>query len=188
MSDPQKDQVLGHDYDGIQEYDNRLPNWWLWLLYGSIVFAIGYWLWFQTYSIGRLPLELYEAEVAAAAEAALERMAGQEVTDETIILISQIPASIEAAKGLWDTHCSECHVQGEGKIGPNLTDNYWIHGSKPLDILKTITDGVPDKGMVAWGEQLPPGKIQKLAAYVLTLKGKNLPGRAPEGDLVEPEG
>lgn len=182
----QKDQILDHDYDGIQEFDNRLPNWWLWILYGSIVFALGYWLYYHTYSVGSLPEAKYETELARAAEEQLARMAGQETTDESLMLMLQVPAQLEGGTELWEKNCVECHLaDGSGKIGPNLTDAYWIHGGSPLQIRNTIDKGVPAKGMVAWGEQLSPSKIDQLSVYVLSIQGKNLPGKAQEGDLYE---
>lgn len=184
-----QDQTFDHDYDGIQEFDNRLPNWWLWILYGSIVFALGYWLYYHTYSVGNLPEQKYQIEVAKAAEAQLARMAGRETTDESLMLMAQVPAQVEAGRELWEKNCVECHLaDGSGKIGPNLTDSYWLHGNKPLDIRHTIDKGVVAKGMVAWGEQMSQSKIDQLAAYVLTLKGKNLPGKEPQGEQYEDGG
>ena len=174
------DQVMDHDYDGIREYDNRLPNWWLWILFGSIIFSLGYWLFFHTFGIGKLSAERYEAEMIAAAEA---RLGGAgELSDESLILASSIPDRVEAGRQLYAQHCVACHAtQGEGLVGPNLTDAYWIHGGRPMDIYKTISEGVIAKGMAAWERQLGPQRVQTLAAYVLTLRSKNLPGKAPEG-------
>ena len=174
------DQVMDHDYDGIREYDNRLPNWWLWILFGSIIFSLVYWLFFHTFGIGKLSAERYEAEMIAAAEA---RLGGAgELSDESLILASGIPDRVEAGRQLYAQHCVACHAtQGEGLVGPNLTDAYWIHGGRPMDIYKTISEGVIAKGMAAWERQLGPQRVQTLAAYVLTLRGKNLPGKAPEG-------
>jgi cytochrome c oxidase cbb3-type subunit 3 len=171
---------MDHDYDGIREYDNRLPNWWLWILFGSIIFSLGYWLFFHTFGIGKLSAERYEAEMIAAAEA---RLGGAgELSDESLILASSIPDRVEAGRQLYAQHCVACHAtQGEGLVGPNLTDAYWIHGGRPMDIYKTISEGVIAKGMAAWERQLGPQRVQTLAAYVLTLRGKNLPGKAPEG-------
>ncbi len=179
----EKDIVLDHNYDGIQEFDNRLPNWWLWILYGSVVFGLCYWLFYQTYGVGDAPEVRYEKVIARAAEEQLARMAGQERTDESLLLMAKVPAQVDAGRALFEKNCVECHLaDGSGKIGPNLTDGSWIHGGKPLEIRHTIDKGVPAKGMVAWGRQFSPMKIDQLAAYVLTLKGKNLPGKAPEGE------
>jgi len=179
----QPDRVFEHDYDGIQEYDNRLPNWWLTILFASIVFAFGYWAYHQTFGAAPTMDERYQAEVTQAAEAQLARASGQEMTDEALLLMSQVPDRAAAGRQVFEQFCVVCHSQnGEGNVGPNLTDATWIHGGKPLEILKTVTDGVPDKGMVAWGNQLGPQRVQNVTAYVLTIKGKNLPGKAPQGE------
>jgi cytochrome c oxidase cbb3-type subunit 3 len=184
MSAPTKDELRDHEYDGIQEFDNRLPNWWLYTLYGSILFAVFYWLGFHTWDVWDLPMESYEAEMAAAAEAQLAAMADQEVTDEALQLMSTVPAAVAAGRATFEQFCVACHLaDGSGIVGPNLTDDYWLHGGKPLQIHATITDGVPDKGMAAWGNQLGPRRVQEVVAYVLTLKGLNRPGKEPQGEL-----
>jgi cytochrome c oxidase cbb3-type subunit 3 len=186
VTEPQRDQVLDHSYDGIQEFDNRLPNWWLWTLYGAIGFAICYWLFFHTWGWGNLKYEQYRSEMAAAAEAQLARMEGQETTNETLLLMSAVPATVERGHEIFSQFCVACHLaDGSGSVGPNLTDGYWLHGGQPLQILHTVTYGVADKGMAAWGNQLGPRRVQEVVAYVLTIKNTNRPGKAPQG---EPEG
>ena len=183
----QADRLLDHDYDGIQEYDNRLPNWWLYTLYGAIVFAVAYWIVFHTLKVVPLPRGRYELEMVAAAEAQLKKMEGQETTDETLALMSTVPARVESGQQIFSQFCVVCHgTQGEGNVGPNLTDGYWLHGSRPLQILNTVTNGVPAKGMAAWGGQLGPRRVQDVVSFVLTLRGKNLPGKAPQGALAGP--
>jgi cytochrome c oxidase cbb3-type subunit 3 len=182
------DELRDHDYDGIQEYDNRLPNWWLAILYGSIVFSLGYWLVFHTFNIGKLPRESYEREMIAAAEAQLARAAAGGTTNESLLLMSTIPDRVQAGQQLFVQYCAVCHLEnGSGSVGPNLTDDYWIHGAAPLDILNIVTNGVTAKGMAAWGNQLGPRRVETVTAYVLTLRGLNLPGKAPEGELVTDE-
>ncbi len=182
MTPSHKDQPLDRDYDGIQEFDNHLPNWWLWILYGSILFSLGYWLVYQTYSAGKTPEAKYEMEMIRAAGEQLARMADEEMTDESLLLMTQVPAELAAGEAIWTKNCVSCHLaDGSGTVGPNLTDNFWIHGGSPLDIRGTIDKGVPARGMVAWGQMMGPARINQVAAYVLSLKGKNLPGKAPEG-------
>lgn len=177
-----RDRLLDHEYDGIREYDNRLPNWWQYTLYGAIVFSVGYWLVFHTFAKVPLPHGRYEQEMAQAAEMQLAKMAGQELTDETLMLMSAIPDRVATGQQIFQQFCVVCHgTQGEGNVGPNLTDEYWIHGPAPLQIHTTVTHGVLDKGMAAWGSQLGPVRVQQVVAYVLTIKGKNVPGKAPQG-------
>jgi cytochrome c oxidase cbb3-type subunit III len=179
-----KDEMLEHEFDGIREFDNPPPGWIMWLLYGSIVVAVCYWLFYQTFGVGRQPAQLYEAEMARAAEVQLARMSKQELSDTTLQLMAAVPAQVDEGRKIFEQFCVVCHgAAGEGNVGPNLTDPYWIHGSAPMKIWGTVTNGVPDKGMVAWAGQLGPARVQKVVAFVLTLKNTNRPGKAPQGEL-----
>lgn len=179
-----RDEMLEHEFDGIREYDNPPPRWIMWLLYGSIVAAVGYWLYYQTYAVGRQPTARYEVEMARAAEAQLARMAKQELSNATLELIAAVPEQVGEGRAIFEQFCVVCHgAGGEGSVGPNLTDPHWLHGGAPMSIWKTISNGVPEKGMAAWAGQLGPARVQKVAAYVLTLKGGNRPGKAPQGEL-----
>lgn len=182
------DQLREHSYDGIEEFDNRMPNWWLFIFYASIVFSVGYWLVFHSLKIADLPAVRYEKSMIAAAEAQLARMTEGGLTDESLELMSTLPAQVSAGKELFAKYCVTCHLdQGQGSIGPNLTDRYWIHGDKPLQIHKTVTNGVLEKGMAAWGRQLGPSRVASVVAYVLTLQNTDVPGKAPEGELMPVE-
>lgn len=184
MSEYRPDELRGHTYDGIEEYDNRLPNWWLFILYGSCIFALGYWLVFHTFQIVDLPLAKYDKEMIAAAEAQLARMSEGGITDESLALMATMPETVAEGRQLFTTYCVVCHLdQGQGLVGPNLTDGYWVHGGKPTNILKIVTDGVPAKGMAAWGGQLGPTRVQNLVAFVLSIKNTDVAGKAPEGEL-----
>lgn len=187
MSEYKPDVLRGHEYDGIEEYDNRLPNWWLFILYGTIVFSIGYWLVFHAFKVVDLPLARYDKEMVAAAEAQLARMAESGLNDESLALMATIPETVAKGRELFTTYCVVCHLeQGQGLVGPNLTDEYWVHGGSPMDIHRTIMDGVPAKGMAAWGGQLGPARVQDLTAFVLSIKNTNVPGKAPEGEPEAP--
>ena len=182
MSDAHSDVTLDHDFDGIQEYDNRLPNWWLFTLYGSIVFSVGYWLFYHTFGVGHTQDQSYEREVQVAAAAQLEREMGKEVTNESLMLMTQVPAQLDAGMKLFQQKCTQCHkLDGSGDIGPNLTDDFWIHGNSPLQIYGTVMNGVADKGIPTWKDQLGPVRVRQVVAYVLTRRALNLPGKAPQG-------
>jgi len=169
----------GHDFDGIRELDNRLPNWWLATLFGTIVFGYGYWLYYHVLE-GPSVWAQYQAEEEAAKKKAAAVAAN--VTDDTLLKLSKDDKVLAQAKTIFTQTCAACHGNdGEGKIGPNLTDGAWLHGSKPTEIYKTISTGVAAKGMPAWEPVLGPEKVRWLAAYIETMKGKNLPGKAPEG-------
>lgn len=180
MSDGDRDRLLAHEYDGIEEYDNPLPGWWVWIFWATIIFSVGYWLYYQ---IGPGPsiIAQYDADVRAATErqAKLAPTAGA-VTDEVIMVLTKNPTAMASAKAMFASRCLACHgPQGQGLIGPNLTDDYWLHGGRPTEILHTITEGVPDKGMVPWKTQLKPEELTMMTAYVLTLAGTNPPNPKP---------
>ncbi|MCY2959869.1 MAG: c-type cytochrome [Planctomycetota bacterium] len=182
MSEQRADVPLDHDYDGIQEYDNRLPNWWLFTLYGSIVFSVGYWLFYETFAVGRNQTQAWEREEELAAQAQIEREMGKEVTEESLLLMTKVPAQLEAGAKIFQQKCVQCHGPlGAGEIGPNLTDGYWLHGPAPLQIYNTVMNGVLDKGMQAWKDQLGPVRVRQVVAHVLTISGKEVKGKAPQG-------
>jgi len=187
MSDVKRtDEIQGeiiHVYDGIEEADNSLPIWWLATFYGAIVFAVFYWVGYEELPIGHNPLEAYGAEVTRRASS------GGELTDETLAAIAQNPDEVNAGHGLFTQHCASCHGQhGEGQIGPNLTDGFWLHGGNPTQILATIRDGVPAKSMPNWGPSLGNASVRRLAAFVVSLRGTNVPGKEPQGDPYAPGG
>ncbi len=184
-----EDELLDHEYDGIQEYDNPLPGWWVTIFWATIIFAPVYIL-FYHFGPGLLAHEKYQAEMDAFYQRQAEELAALgEVTDEMLLTLKENPAMLADGETTFRSKCSQCHgMFGEGGIGPNLTDRYWIHGGAPTNIYHTISEGVPDKGMLTWKNQLPPAKIMAVAAYVLTLQGTSPPNaKAPQGELWEPE-
>jgi cytochrome c oxidase cbb3-type subunit 3 len=176
-----------HVYDGIEEHDNFLPRWWLGILYGTIVFAIGY---FTYYVMG--PGPTLEQEYQAEAKKIEETLASQPVTgsqmgDEQFASFVKVPANREKGAQVYQGKCLACHGdKGQGGIGPNLTDDYWIHGAKPSQLVTVITNGVGDKGMPPWGPLLKPEEIHSLVAFIFSLRGTNPPNsKAPQGELVK---
>jgi cytochrome c oxidase cbb3-type subunit 3 len=167
-----------HVYDGIREFDNQLPNWWLLTFWGSIVFAMVYWFLYQ--SAGILPSHASEFAVEKAAWE--EKMLASQVTPEELGALVADPAVVARGAETFKTYCVACHGESaEGKIGPNLTDKWWIHGSDPVSIYKVVSTGVLEKGMVAWRPTLGDTKVREVSAYVLTLANTNVAGKAPEG-------
>jgi cytochrome c oxidase cbb3-type subunit III len=167
-----------HVYDDIEEQDNRLPNWWLGILYGSIVFAFAYWFVFETTRARPSVWQTYQREAAAAAQ----RAAAAPLTDKSLLTMAADRQVVGSAGQLFQQMCSPCHgMNGQGQVGPNLTDRFWLHGAAPTAIHKSIAGGFPQKGMPPWGQMLGPTRVRSLAAYVVSLKGKNLPGKAPDG-------
>lgn len=176
----------GHDYDGIREHDNRLPNWWLAVLFITIIFGYGYWVYYEMLD-GPDQWATYDAKMSEMAELAAQRAKERgALTDDALIALSEDSAKVSSGSSAYDQFCLACHgAQGEGSIGPNLTDKYWLHGSSPTDIYSVVASGVPAKGMPAWEGVLGPERTEEVVAFLLTLKGKNLEGRPPEGEPVE---
>jgi len=180
------DRVI-HEYDGIEEYDNALPNWWLYTLYATVVFAAVYWAGYHIFKTSNLPNADYAEQVAAARAREAERLKTiGAVTPEALTTLSHDPSTVSKGKDIFVANCSACHKpDGSGLIGPNLTDDAWLHGDKPDEIYKTINDGVPDKQMPTWGPILGPERIQSVTAFVLSIKNTNVPGgKAPQGEIL----
>jgi cytochrome c oxidase cbb3-type subunit 3 len=180
----QKDPYLtDHVYDGIEEADNPLPKWWLYGFYLCIVFAV---LYTGYYEFGP-GISLGEAYNQAVAPIKAQRAEAAKSGIDPAMLAAAVadPAQVAKGKELFVAKtCANCHgEQGQGIIGPNLTDKFWIHGGKPEMVFTTIKTGVPDKGMPVWGEQLSQEEMTSLTAFVLSLKGTNPPNaKDPQGD------
>ena len=169
-----------HRYDDIEEEDNQLPNWWLFILFGTIIFMFGYWLVFHTLNALPSPRAEYDREVAEIKKA---RLARAPLSDDAILAVASDPALLAEGKQVFASTCAACHAQeGQGLVGPNLTDRFWIHGNKPSEIAKSVTDGYSDKGMPPWGQLLGEEKVRKVAAFVVSIKGKGLVGKEPQGE------
>lgn len=171
--------LLEHEVDGIREYDNPLPGWWRALFWGTIVFACGYVIWFRDGTAAR-----YRADVADYDALKVKRQAAEaaNVSEAMLAKNAADPAVVERGAKIFAAKCVACHTEdGHGLIGPNLTDNYQIHGSTRLDIYKTINGGAPGTPMLAWGEQLPGVDVVAVASFAITLRGKNIKGKEPQG-------
>lgn len=178
--------LIEHNYDGIQEFDNPLPRWWVYLFYATIVFAVLYLLNVPGIGVGKGRIADYEADVAAFKAAHKQEDTG--ATPEQLAALAADPSVVGEGKALFATNCVSCHrADGGGLIGPNLTDDAWIHGGTLPEIHKTITEGVLAKGMTNWGKILKPAQVNALTAYVASLHGTNPANpKAPEGTPVVP--
>jgi len=178
------DIMLDHDFDGIRELDNKIPPWWTILFYGAIVFSFIYMIDYHIIGDGNVQINEYEQEVqAAAVKLEMLTKSGALISEETVTVLTDLGA-LSAGKDIFDKNCSACHgFAGEGIVGPNFTDEYWVHGGSIKNIYRIITDGVPSKGMISWKSQLSPNQIQEVGSYILSLKGTNPPNqKGPEGD------
>lgn len=180
----ENDIMLDHDFDGIKELDNKIPPWWNALFYGAIVFAFVYMIDYHVIGDGNVGESEYRQEVQAAAlQMELLSKSGKMINEETVAILDDV-ASLASGKEIFMKNCTACHgMNGEGLVGPNFTDEYWIHGGSIKNIYHTISEGVPSKGMISWKSQLSPNQIQEVGSYILTLKGTNPPNqKAPEGE------
>jgi cytochrome c oxidase cbb3-type subunit 3 len=182
----EKDILLDHNYDGIQELDNSLPPWWKYGFYLTIVVAAIYLYRFHVSHDGLSQEEEYVAEMQKGEEdkAAYLAKSANNVDENTVTLLTD-PAELAAGKEVFIKTCAPCHMaDGGGNVGPNLTDEYWLHGGSIKDIFKTIKYGWQDKGMKSWKDDFSPKQIQELASFVKSLKGSHpATPKAPQGDL-----
>jgi cytochrome c oxidase cbb3-type subunit 3 len=182
------DGLLDHEYDGIREYDNPLPRWWVWMFAGSFWFSVAYFFHYHVSHNGQSVAAAYEADVAEARETQAKASLAEPVSEESLGKLMADAALMNDAKALFGLRCTPCHGdKAQGLIGPNLTDSAWIHGGGHLvEIFDVIDQGVLAKGMPAWSKQLSPIEVRKLAAFVGTQRGRNVPGKAPEGTVAAP--
>lgn len=185
----EKDIELHHSYDGIKELDNHLPPWWKYLFYGTIGWSVIYLIVYHFSATLPLQLEEYQNEVASAEEQAriFKASQPQEAIDESKLVYTQDAAIIEKGKSVFmNNNCGSCHRNdgGGNSIGPNLTDEFWLHGGDIKDIFKTVKNGVVEKGMPAWGKALSPQDVRAVTFFILSLQGTNpANGKAPQGEI-----
>jgi len=183
------DILLDHDYDGIKELDNALPPWWKYGFYITVVVGIIYLFHFHVWGTGKNPDQEYAEQMAEGQRLEEQYKARtKDIVDENNLTLADADG-IAAGKALYTQSCVACHApDGGGGIGPNLTDNYWIHGGKLSEIYKTIKIGYPEKGMQSWQSMYSPVQMRNLASFVQSLKGaKTANPKEPQGDLMQEE-
>ncbi len=181
-NDPKEPLLLDHEYDGIRELDNNLPRWWVWLFYITIVFAAVYLVYYHVAHAGDLQAAEYDKEMKAGEAVKMAAMGKFESSIPSLHPLTD-PVTIDNGSQIYAKLCAPCHrADGGGLVGPNLTDDYWIHGSNYSDTVTVIWNGVPAKGMVTWKNSLKPDEIQAVASFIYTLRGAKLatPGKPPE--------
>ncbi|TDS17147.1 cbb3-type cytochrome c oxidase N-terminal domain-containing protein [Sphingobacterium paludis] len=183
----EKDIEIDHEYDGIKELNNPIPAWFNALFYSTLAFGIVYLLVYHVFSWGLTQEQEYNHEVAVAEKAKQEYLAqAANLIDETSITVDETGSMAASGKAVFMSNCVACHGNaGEGGIGPNLTDDYWLHGADIKDIFKVVKYGVAAKGMVPWEQTLTPGQIAEVSNYILSLRGSN-PANAkePQGEKI----
>ncbi len=181
---------LDHNYDGIRELDNRLPPWWVYSFYLTIIFAVIYLVRFEVFN-DYTQEEEYRADVAQA-EAAIEKWkeTAKDFVNADNVTMLEDEARIQNGEQVYVQNCVACHkVDGGGGIGPNLTDEHWILGGGIKNVFRTISEGGRSgKGMVAWKNNLTPAEMHEVASYVMTLQGTTpSEPKEPQGDIWKPE-
>ncbi|HWH70834.1 MAG TPA: cbb3-type cytochrome c oxidase N-terminal domain-containing protein [Candidatus Sulfotelmatobacter sp.] len=172
-NNPQDPLLLDHDYDGIRELDNKLPRWWVWLFNFCILFAVVYFGYYHVFGKGKLMVAQYQDEMKLGEQVKAHAMKEFE-EHMTSLQPSKDPAVLAEGRETFAKLCAPCHrADAGGLVGPNLCDDYWIHGSNFVDNLQTIWNGVPSKGMVTWKGVLKPGTIYAAGSYIYTLRGSN---------------
>jgi len=173
--------LTGHNYDGIQEYDNPLPGWWTWIFIGTIIFSVIYF--FIAVTTGTLSA-VYAYEQDSQSDANAKQYVGDA---PTLMALMKDPIKLKMGQGVFSVRCAACHgTNGEGLSCPNLTDEYYIHIKKIADIVDVVSNGRKNGAMPAWKTQLTPNEIVFVSAYVASLRGRNLAGRGPEGVIIPP--
>lgn len=173
----EKDKLLDHEYDGIRELDNHMPSWWVYGFYFTIAYAVVYLFVYEVTDIGATQAEEYENEIAWAQEyynlESPDENQGPLFADATFLTAEE---DIAKGKELYFGICQACHGNnGEGMVGPNMTDEYWIYGCDAPTIMRGIKSGYPQKGMAAYGggKSLNETELQQLASYIISLQGTN---------------
>jgi cytochrome c oxidase cbb3-type subunit III len=174
-------RLKDHEYDGIQEYDNPLPGWWTGIFLATIVYSLIYVVWYHGPGPGKSVHEEYEAAMRAHhAVVAAARATRGEVSEDALAALSADAAAMVRAADVYARHCLACHgPEGQGLVGPNLTDEFQIHGASRADLHRVIVEGVPDKGMIAWEAVLRSEEILEVTAYVASMRGTNVTGGKP---------
>jgi cytochrome c oxidase cbb3-type subunit 3 len=187
MNDFKDPLLLDHEADGIKELDNNLPRWWVWLFYLTIVFAAAYMGYYHVLRAGDLQVAQYEKDSKKGEEIKSAAITKFEATLDSLEP-SKDPAVLAKGHQTFNTLCAPCHrADAGGLVGPNLCDDYWIHGSNFVDNLKTIITGVPEKGMLTWRGVLKPGEIHAVASYIYTLRGTKPPNPKLPENQQQPE-
>ena len=184
MTEHDDSLLLPHEVDGIRELDNKLPRWWVWLFYLTIMYAIFYLSYYHVFAKGDLAkkgqmVAEYQAEMKIGEALKVAAMTKFEATIATL-QPSQTPDALANGKKTFLTLCAPCHrPDGGGLVGPNLTDDYWIHGANFSNNVAIIWNGVPAKGMITWKNMLKPQEIYDVASYIYTLRGTKPPNPKP---------
>ena len=187
MNGERSPNLTGHNYDGIEEYDNPIPGWWTWIFIATFLFSVLYFFFVTLADGGLSPLGDYEREVTADQERQFAAMGEINSDPASLIKMSQDPKLISVGRSMFISNCAACHgLNGSGLTGPNLTDNNYLHIKNIGDIMDVIAKGRNNGAMPAWENRLRPKEITLLSSYIASLRGTNQPGREPQGEVIPP--
>ena len=194
MSAMQPEILNDHEYDGIQEYDNPTPGWWNWLFFGTFVFSVAYFAYYELAPAMQMaPTErtieaAYQTAVADNLKQQFGEIGDLEADEATILRFMNDERWLTVAKVTFEAQCKSCHGgKAEGLTGPNMTDDYYKNVRKLTDIAKVIKQGANNNAMPAWENKLHPNEIVLLSSYLASLRGQNLDStRQPEGEVIPP--
>ncbi|PJA99614.1 MAG: cytochrome oxidase subunit III [Ignavibacteriales bacterium CG_4_9_14_3_um_filter_30_11] len=180
----ESDILLDHEYDGIRELNNRIPPWFNYLFIATIIFSIIYFFDYEIFESSPSQIQEYNIEIQTATLQKEELLKTGSLLDENSVTVLNDLASLNNGKEIFTINCVACHrPDAGGLVGPNLTDDYWIHGNGIKNIFRTITNGVPEKGMISWKSQLNPKQIQEVSSYIISLYGTNpVNPKPPQGE------
>lgn len=175
-----------HAYDGIEEYDNPLPPWWKWLFAASIAFAPLYWMFYHGGASGRSIEDKFQIALAANTRLQFAEIGDLKPDADTITEFMAKPSWVKVGQSVFKTNCISCHGRnGEGKVGPNLTDDEYKNVVKIEDIARVVSEGAGAGAMPKWSNRLHINEVVLVSAYVASLRGTNYEGgRAPEGKKI----
>ncbi|MCS7009656.1 MAG: c-type cytochrome [Chthoniobacterales bacterium] len=176
-------ELRPHSYDGILEFDKRLPNWWLFTLYATVIFSVGYWAYYHWTGHMEDGWVRVKSELEAVRLAALSQ--GAPPDDQQLWNFSRDAKIVSAGEKTFRATCAACHGENlQGGIGPNLTDGQWIHGGRPMDLFHTVVNGVAEKGMPTWGPVLGQQRIAEVVAFIIS-KNPTMEKPPGGGDVVQ---
>lgn len=181
-------EPMDHEYDGIREYDNPMPGWWVWMFAFTIVFSVLYGIYYHSNVPGRDLLTDYEMAVGEDLKARFAEMGDLKTDQASILQYMQKSDYVSAGMSIYKGNCVSCHgPNAEGLVGPNLTDEAWKNVKELPDVVRVVREGANNGAMPAWKTRMHPNEVVLVAAYVATLRGKNLPGPRPaEGAVISP--
>jgi cytochrome c oxidase cbb3-type subunit III len=187
MNTPNAPKLTGHDYDGIQEYDNPMPGWWTWLFVLTVGFS-GVYFFFVTLAGGGLsPLGFYDRALTEDAKRQFAMLGDVNSDPASLLRLAQDDKVLRIGQSIYQGNCAACHgPTGAGLTGPNLTDEKFVHVRKIGDLVDVVEKGRNNGAMPAWANRLQPREIAVVSSYVASLRGKNMPGREPQGEPIAP--